>query len=834
MPWELTYPQRFITVEFLAKLRLNAPVVALKPESAAPTEGAEKTVINDWLSQDDDRNFAIQLVDGHIELKIKAPDDIWAKCLFAACATLQVDARAAYGGRLHQISSILIRIEDPTTIDGWIDRWPRGHRDKAGGWVETSFVHSLPETKRSKAILRLSSPLPGSQFGGELVAWRPLGKPPAEDPELGLEELGFRPIAPTNMHSLCRAIAFATLGYWIEVYLDGLQDWDESLTRTIGGWIATELREGKAVNAHGKSLEGLCWAPVDSRETAEELIRHLMTLGASKGLREAYERAERDLERNPDAKIPGWRAFETTLGVQARIGTRRAFRAGLDLSAIERLAEQYVYDTGAHEYLDRDALLKDLAYVHKFDELAHTYENDLIFIGPKRKPLNPFRAYAHSSLRVDVAGREFYPSEEPGALMRMSRVHGLVKDEDARSDEYRLLNIYTGLSIQPIATIDPAVMGPALSMIDTVLGYLTQDNDAQMLWLKKFLAWTIQHPAIKQQVAPIIVGGQGIGKSRFGVTLLRALFGNMAGQADASALSGDKFFITPFLGKLVTFIDEVRLESVGAINAIKRLIREDRVPGQLKFRDPRDYYVPTRLIIATNNPDIGLTPEDAADRAFFFIVSWTAENKRMTTNEFLAWTLSFKPFYDSFMAALESVTVRQHLMRYFVDLEVERAELEDLKLSSRNDENIVKATMSKAREVAREIVADARVIAGSDITAWFTQFNLRDAIKRIDNSRTKVETSQVLLEYERARVIENTPGGLYRFKYGYGKLLKKFGEAHNLEIHPRWPIQPVGDDWSDNNVQSVIGAPEWRGRKQPQRQQKPQQEHEYDQEDVEY
>ena len=52
-----------------------------------------------------------------------------------------------------------------------------------------------------------------------------------------------------------------------------------------------------------------------------------------------------------------------------------------------------------------------------------------------------------------------------------------------------------------------------------------------MWWLKKFIAWTIQHPEIKQQSCPVIIGGQGIGKSRFGITLMKALFGDLAGQA---------------------------------------------------------------------------------------------------------------------------------------------------------------------------------------------------------------------------------------------------------------------------------------------------------------
>jgi hypothetical protein len=291
-------------------------------------------------------------------------------------------------------------------------------------------------------------------------------------------------------------------------------------------------------------------------------------------------------------------------------------------------------------------------------------------------------------------------------------------------------------------------------------------------------------------------------------------------------LAENKFLITPFIGKLITFIDEVRLESVGAINTIKKLVRSDLVSGEVKFGHQHDWYIPSRLVIASNSPDIGLTSQDAADRAFFFIMSWTAENKRMTDKEFLEWSLTLKPFYAEFVKALDSVAFKQHLMRYFMEVEVERAELEDLKYSSRDDENVIKATMSKAREVARAIVADARVMQGNDITSWFNIAALREAIKRVDGSRTKVEASQVLLEFERAGVLIRERGDYSRFKYRYGTLLQMMGAAHSLEIIPSWDYKP--DDWGENEVLSPNGAPEWRGNKQKRGSQKSQQDYDPD------
>ena len=96
-----------------------------------------------------------------------------------------------------------------------------------------------------------------------------------------------------------------------------------------------------------------------------------------------------------------------------------------------------------------------------------------------------------------------------------------------------------------------------------------------------------------------------------------------------------------------------------------------------------------------------------------------------------------KAIYDELTDMLERVDMRQHLMRYFMDIDVSRDELEDLTLSSREDENVVKATMSKARHVAREIAASAHVIIGNDLTAWFNIQHLSEAI----SARTLVEVA---------------------------------------------------------------------------------------------
>ena len=808
MPSQTTNLQRFLTTEFISKRRLNIPAVWLKPEGLTPSV---EDVVADSVSTDlgawDEQNLGVRLVDGHIELRLDTPDDVWAACLFKAFRFLSVDARAAYG--VHHVSSILINVDGE--IDRWAHRWPKGHIDHQGRKVRTEFRYSAAATKTAKAIYRTSAPLPGSLIGGEAVCWRPWGKPPADIIELGVEDLEHRALAATTMESICRGIAYATLLYWIGVNLDGLTEWDASLVRIIAGWLAKIVPEGAAINAQGKSLEGICWSPIDSPATAGQLVAFLQEHGhAPKEIGVNFIHAAGQLERDPMAHVPGWSSLEDALGVQAKMGVRRAFRAGLDLDMIEMLAERYVYDETSHHYLDRESLIQELHFEHSKDDLTSKWDNEPFFINGKRH--NPFRIYAGSQLRTDVKRREFFPGDEPGALLRFSPLHGVVVGEDKHGDEYRTLNVFPGFKIKPIATPDPVIMATAISMLDKMLGLLTQDNDAQMRWLKQFVAWIAQHPEIKPQVCPIIIGGQGIGKSLFGDTLMRALFGSMAGMADAGALSDNKFLITPFVGKLITFIDEVRLESPAAINVIKKLIRQDYVSGQMKYGHQHDYYIPSRLLIASNQIDIGLTPLDAADRAFFFIMSWTAKKKGMSDADFLVWALGLKPFYADFIERLGDVTFRQHLMRYFVEFEVMRADLEDLRHSSRNDEEIVRQFSSEARNMAREMVADARILAHRDITAWFSVANVREAIRRVENSKyTKMQAGDVMAEFENAGVLESMTQGMYRFKYGYYKLCQKMGHAHGMPLSPFWPTKPGDGDYGDNEVRSSSGGEPWRG-----------------------
>ena len=347
MPIEATARlQRALTVDFISKRRLNLPAVWFRPQGSDPnaTDALADKLDVDLGAWDGvaENNVGVRLENGHLELRIKAGDDAFAHAFFLAAKHLRIDARAAFG--VDRISSVILNVEDQENIELWAPRWPKGFKDRHGHWTETTVHTSSLPTKNAKALYRFSKPLPGSITLEGVVVWRPEGKAAALDLDIGIEDLEPRPLAPTGIDVLIRALAYATLVYWIRTYLDGLTDWDSALTRILGGWIARVEVEGRGINAKGKSLEGICWCPIDTREQALDLVAFLAKLGASGDLKLAYLQAETQLARDPLAPVAGWNAIANLFKTDGKQGIRRAFRAGLDLDVIERMSERYLLD----------------------------------------------------------------------------------------------------------------------------------------------------------------------------------------------------------------------------------------------------------------------------------------------------------------------------------------------------------------------------------------------------------------------------------------------------------------------------------------------------------
>ena len=397
--------QRALTVEFITKRRLNLPAVWFRPQGSDPNATdtlAEKLDVDlgawDGASEN---NVGVRLENGHLELRIKAGDDAFAHAFFLAAEHLRIDARAAFG--VDRISSIILNVEDQENIEVWAPRWPKGFKDKHGRWTETEVRTSSLPTKSAKALYRFSKPLPGSITPDGVVVWRPRGKAAALDADIGIEDLEPRPLAPTGMDVLIRALAYATLTVWIRAYLDGLTDWDASLTRMLGGWIARVEVEGRGINAKGKSLEGICWCPIDTREAALDLITFLGKLGASSDLKTAYLQAEAQLIRDPLCACRGLERHRRLIRAGRQAGNPASVPRR-PRSRRRRAHERTLSPRHFDPRLPRPRAPSFGSVLRRHARPAvRDWDNRGIWVGKKR--VNPFRLYATSDLRTDVASR---------------------------------------------------------------------------------------------------------------------------------------------------------------------------------------------------------------------------------------------------------------------------------------------------------------------------------------------------------------------------------------------------------------------------------------------
>ena len=199
--------QRAITIDFITRRRLTAHAVFFRPNTGDPDA---KDALADELTTDlgawdgPEHNVGVRLDGGHLELGVRAGSDAFVHAFFLAAEHLRLDARAAFG--VHQISSIIIKVEDQELIEPWAPRWPKGFKDKHGHWTETTVKTSSMKTKSANAIYRYSKPLPGSIVPEGVVVWRPKGKPAALDPEIGVEDMEHRALEPRAwIHSSARS-----------------------------------------------------------------------------------------------------------------------------------------------------------------------------------------------------------------------------------------------------------------------------------------------------------------------------------------------------------------------------------------------------------------------------------------------------------------------------------------------------------------------------------------------------------------------------------------------------------------------------------------------------
>lgn len=778
------------------------------------------TNLQEWIDDPNMKslNLGFNLQFGWLDVDIDSEDTRYNKCIISAFKHLGVDTRFAFGRISRGVPSHIMVQLNETDLNNY---------DMLKGFEPKEF---RIDGKRYKAELRSMGPLPqdspntikesrqtvmpGSIYTHktdsgkyDISAWY------AGNGKLAthIGEIAATTPRKTSFSTLITGIAFGTFLYVMQPHW--IEGGRQQFTIKVAGWLARLVRESQGINENEGTAQGT-YCPIGTPETAEDMLEFIckeMSDNEAFMRKRVFRDAIKKLENNPDAKIPGWPSLEAEIGIEAMLALRTVFMPGVDVSPLTQMADRYIYDETDDHYIDRERFYTVSNFIHDGSALDRRHRNDLMEVAGKMKPV--FKLFESSPLRRRVGGRDLYPDFPPGTIFRLSRAGDVIPDDqDSEQGTMTMFNTWRGWPILPTKDLNQALELKCHNMMEQLFRYLTQDNKDQVEWLKKWIAWTVQNPGQKQQVAPVFVGGQGVGKSFFGNIFLEQLFQNQWGSASPKILEG-VFSVEPFINKMFVFIDEAKFYSESSTDEIKKLIRADRMGGAEKFQSARTYRIFARIVFASNKFDMNIGQQNMQDRALFYLKTYDKDFVRKTEVEFKTWAVTLKPFFDEFNTFIRRMEVKEHFMHIFNTIKVSRHDIEDTTLSSGSDSHIVESNMSYARRVAKYIIEEGRIWEDLDISAPFTtaEFNKRVA-DSCDSIRIRfVQPRHVFDEFASAGLLEPWISGtnkFWRFKYKIGTLTEIMSQAIGVTLESRFTF--TEDDFGTNNSE-LMGAKPWKG-----------------------
>lgn len=833
--FELTGPdrdklnaQRAITKEVNDKF-VQVGAVYLKTSGKNPVDEDwsksryRDTNLQSWIDEPETHgqfNVGFNLQLGWLDIDIDTEDAYFKYCIIAALDFLRVDTRFKFGRESSGTAShVLVQLgeEESANFDLLKPFEPREFRIDGKRYHVDLRSMSTAVNEKTLARSAKQTVMPGSIYTHK-------AKPGAYDLSVWFDKDGkpatkISHIATTtprrvSFNELVRAVAFGTMLYVIgDQWVEGGR---QGVANRLSGWLARVVKDSQAMNNH-EAIAKDVFCPVDDDSIAEALIAFICDEkgDGEKHMRiRTYNDAREKLERNPDAKIPGWPAMQELLGGEKMVALRTVFMPGSDVSQLTKMAERYIYDETDNRYIDRNRFLASGIYTHEGAELERRHKGDVVRVGGK--PREAFKIFESSDMRKRVGGRDLYPNLLPGAIYRITNLGTVIGDDDQdEGDALAIFNTWRGWQIQPAEKADPALLAELVGRLDRLFGLITRDNKKQIEWMKKWIAWIFQNPGIKQQIAPVIVGGQGVGKSWFGNVFLRQMMGPLWGTASPKTLEGD-FNIGPFKDKMLVFIDEAKFHSETGTEDMMRLIRSVEVPGMEKFQEARTYRLFSRLVFASNRLDMNIGHVNVRDRALFYMRAYDKDFLGLNEMEFREWAETLKPWFDEYSALMERRDVREQYMRFFMEYPVSRHELESIKDSSSADHNVVLSNMGWPRRIAKYIIEDGRIHDDLDISFPFTVPELfkrvRDACQEL--GMRDVQGVRVMQEFEDAGVLEKVTiqsQKKLRFKYKHGTLLEVFGKVIGVALEQRFELDAEKDYGENDNDGSKRIV--WKGSK---------------------
>lgn len=779
------------------------------------------TDLQSWIDNEDLRyhNAGFNLQQGWVDYDIDAHDPDFNRAIVAALDKVGVDTRFRFGRlSVGAPSHVFVQLSDEESpnFDDLVKFEPRPF--KIGDKRYHVQIRSMATNSSEANVIKTAKQtvVPGSIYthkerDGEpdFSVWFGRDNKPASK----VQQIAATTPRKCSFTQLIRAITFGTMAHCLnEVWVEGNR---QAAAQKVCGWLARVVRESQAMN-NQEAVAKDVFCPIDSDEIAESLIEFVCEFFGDneKHMRiRAYYDACEKLERNPDAKIPGWPAMETLVGGARVLALRTVLMPGSDVSNLTKMADRYLYDESDDNYLDRERFFSRSGYVHSGDQLMRRHKGDTIRVGGK--PKEAFRIFEASDLRKRVGMRDLYPDLTPGGVYRVSVMGDVLTDEDDDKTALTVFNTWRGWPVSPPDRVDTKIVEEIEERLNRVLGWLTRDNPAQIDWIKQWLAYTLQRPGDKQQIAWVVVGEQGVGKSWVGNNLIRSMMGGMWGAASPKVLDG-QFSVEPFIDKMLTFIDEAKFHTENSVEEIKKLVRNVETPGAEKFQSARTYRIFSRVMFASNRTDIGVGQANVRDRALFFTRTYDQEFTGMGEGQFRDWAESLKPWFIETTAFFERRDVREHLMYYMLKYPTDKLQIESIKHSSSSDALIVLNNMNYARRIAKAIIEEGRIFEDLDITYPFTlpDVNKKIAEVTMEMGLRNVQAARVMAEFEQAGVVERVAIGgqrKIRFTLKLGSLTDRFSAHIEAPMEPRFEF--TESDYGPNECDGST-RPKWRGSKQ--------------------
>lgn len=781
------------------------------------------TDLQSWIddSQHEQTNTGFNLMLGWVDVDIDSPDADYKRCILAAMDYLRIDTRFRFGrASAGTASHVLVQLgeEEAQNFEELARFNPKGFRLDGHRFHVELRSYATGQDDKSQLKTAKQVVVPGSIYSHkekddqyDISVWF------LKDDTIAGNVAKVAATTPRKVSysELVRAICFGTALYVFQQHwIEGQR---QSTAAKITGWLARIVADSYAMNNNDKIASDV-YCPVDTDEIAEGLIRFVAEyLGDEEPHMRvrAYRDAVEKLKRNPDAKVPGWPAMQEMFGAESVAALRTVFMPGSDVSLLTAMAERYVYDETDNVYIDRKRHIDSDIFTHTGEELDRRHKGDTIRVGGK--PKEAFRIFESSELRKRIDVRDMFPDLSPGGIFRVGNMAELVADDDEETRAQVAFNTWRGWPLLPIdgAAYNAELMEQCVSLLTKALMLVTRDNTDQVDWILNWLAWTFQHPAQKQQIAWVCVGGQGVGKSFIGNRFVPALMGALWGSASPSIIEGT-FTVEPFIGKMFTFIDEAKFHSEQGVDEIKKLIRNTHIPGQEKYGRARNYHIYSRLMFASNRFEMNIGQQNMRDRALFYTRAYDKDHLGMTQDEFAAWAETLKPFFDEFDTFLNRREVLRHYLKFFMERPCNRHTIESLKYSSGTDPEIVSSNMAWSRRVAKHIVEDCRLFEDIEISHPFTSMEFAQQTQRIvkDLGFKNVSAQRIFAEFQEPGLVEQITADRqikWRFKYASGELVTRFGAAIGVQLEKRFEFEE--GDYGPNQNDGAGPVVMWRGAK---------------------